>query len=35
MIARPSLPTMVAMLCHLARTTQQLAGLKVADALKH
>ena len=35
MIALPSLPTMMATLCHLARTIQQLAGLKVADALKH
>ncbi len=35
MIALPPLPTMVATLCHLARTTQQLAGLKFAGALKH
>ena len=35
MIALPSLSTMVATLCRLARTTQQLAGLKFADALKH
>ena len=35
MIALPPLPTMVATLCRLARTTQQLAGLKFADALKH
>ena len=35
MIALPSLPTMVATLCHLARTIRELAGLKFADALKH
>ena len=35
MIALPSLPTMVAKHCRLARTIRELAGLKLADALKH
>ena len=35
MIALPSLPTMMATLCHLACMIRELAGLKLADALKH
>ena len=35
MIALPSPPTMLATLCRLARTIRELAGLKLADALKH
>ncbi len=35
MIALPSLPTMMATLCRLAGTIRELAGLKLADALKH
>ena len=35
MIALPSLPTMVATLCHLTGTMRELAGPKLADALKH